>query len=183
MSNSQNNKTNRTAITVVLMTLIATILIIIFVLLAFIFAPRTYIPEFEITDQDGGWKAQGEIAVFEDKIKPGSEGTYKFIVKNESDVSLRYGFKLSEYIGNINQDANPFMQYRLKVDNIYLDRQWSYAGLDYNNIEILPGCKQIVTLEWCWPFENDRDGNDTAVGRAEGQLSVWLFLWAEEIYD
>ncbi|MCH5156804.1 MAG: hypothetical protein J1G02_02875 [Clostridiales bacterium] len=183
MSKSQNKMKQGTALTVLLMAIIATILIIIFVVFALIFAPKSSIPEFEITDQDGGWKAQGEIAVFDDKIKPGSEGTYKFIIKNESDYSLRYGFKLSEYIGNINQNSDSFMQYRLKVDNVPIDDEWHYAGLDYNNIEILPSSKHIMTLEWRWPFENDRDGNDTVVGRAEGQLSVWMFLWAEVIYD
>ena len=183
MSKSQNNNKSGLALTVLLMALIATLLIIIFVVLAFIFAPKAAIPEFEITDQDGGWKAQGEIAVFDDKIHPGSEGTYKFIIKNESDVTLRYGFRLSEYIGNINQDSDSFMQYRLKVDNIPIDDQWHYAGLDYNNIEILSGSRHTMTLEWRWPFENDSDGNDTAIGSAEGQLSVWLFLWAEVVYD
>lgn len=163
------------------MVLVAIIMVVIFVVLALLFAPKPSIPEFEITDQGGEWRAQGEIAVFDDKIQPGSEGEYKFAIKNESDAYLRYGFKLSEYIGNINQDANPFMQYRLKVDNIPLDDEWHYVGLNYADISIAPGSKNIVTLEWRWPFESGKDDNDTLVGFDQGQLSVWLFLWAEVV--
>lgn len=182
MSKSQNKKINP-ALIVTLMCIIATILIIIFIVVAFVIAPKASIPEFEITDQQGEWKAQGKIAVFDDKIMPGSEGQYQFIIKNDSEHKLRYGFNLSENIGNINQNANPFMQYRLKIDNIVVSEQWQYAGFDYSEIEILSGSKHLVTLEWRWPFEGGNDGNDTLVGFTDGQLSVWMNLLAEVVYD
>lgn len=181
MSKSQNIKKNP-ALIVILMCIIATILIIVFFVVALIFAPKSSFPEFDITDQNGEWKAQGKIAVFDDKIKPGSEGEYKFVIKNDNDEQLRYEFKLTEFIGDVNQDVNPFMQYRLKVDNIPIDDQWHYAGVDYNNIVILPGSKHLITLEWRWPFENGNDNNDTLVGRTEGKLSVWMYLKAV-VYD
>lgn len=183
MSKPQATTKNRAALTVSLMAIIATILVIIFIVVALILAPDALIPEFEITDQNGEWKAQGKIAIFDEKIKPGSEGEYKFIIKNESDVNLVYGFKLTEYFGNMNENTNPFMQYRLKVDNIPIDDQWHHVGLDYDNIEILSGSKHLLTLEWRWPFENGKDGNDTLIGSTQGQLSVWLDLWAEVLYD
>ena len=138
MSSSQNKKNNRLATTAVLMAVIALNLIVILIVLAFLFAPKTTIPEFEITDQGGEWRTQGKIAVFDDKINPGSEGSYQFVIKNESDEKLTYGFRLSEYLGNFNQNSKPFMQYRLKVDNVPVEQEWQYAGLDYTNIEILP---------------------------------------------
>lgn len=183
MSKSQNEKKNRLGLTISIMCIIATALILVYIIVALLLAPKTSVPEFDITDQNGEWKAQGEIAVFDEKINPGSEGEYKFILKNRSDVKLKYEFKLSEHIGNVNRDFNPFMQYRLKVDNIPIDNQWHYAGLDYSEIEILPVSKHLVTLEWRWPFEGEKDSNDTLVGRTEDQLSVWLFLQAEVVDD
>ena len=181
MSNSQNKKKNP-ALIVVLMCIIATILIIVFLVVALLLAHRGSIPEFEIADQNGEWKAQGEIAVFDNKIKPGSEGSYKFIIKNESGEKLRYGFELTEYVGKDNLDIT-FMQYRLKMDNVPIDDDWHYAGMEYKDIEILPGSRHLMTLEWRWPFESGNDSNDTLVGRSEGQLSVRMNLWAEIIYD
>lgn len=183
MLKSKNKNKTETALTAFLMLVITTILIVIFVILSFLFLVRGSIPEFVITDNGGKWQAQGEIAVFDDNIKPGSEGTYKFIIKNQADVTLLYEFKLTEYIDTVNQNTNPFMQYRLKVDNIPIDDQWHYAGLDYAGIEILSASKHIVTLEWRWLFEDGRDNNDTLIGESGGQLSVWLYLGAEVVYD
>ena len=180
MSTSQSKKKNP-ALTVVLMCIIATILIIVFLVVALIIAYKITIPEFEITDQNGEWTAQGEIAVFDNKINPGSEGEYKFIIKNDSGEKLKYGFKLSEQIGS-NNEVSPFMQYRLKMDNIPLDDEWHYAGVDYSDIEILSGSKHLMTLEWRWPFESGNDINDTLIGSTQGQLSVHMSLWAEIIW-
>lgn len=164
--------------------IIATILLIIFIVIALLLAPGDVIPEFSLTDQNGDWdaQAQGKIAVFDDTIQPGSEGTYKFIIKNETEGNLIYGFKLSEYLNNDNVDVNPFMQYRIKLDNVYLgDGDWHYVGIDYNDMEILPGTEHLMTLEWRWPYEIDETGNanDTLVGRTGGSLSVHIFVWAE----
>ena len=182
MAKPQTTNKNRTVLTVSLMIIIATILIIIFLIIALLLAPKS-MPEFAIADKNGEWQAQGTIAVFDDKIMPGSEGEYKFIIKNDSDVNLLYGFRLSEYVGGVNENSNPFMQYRLKVDNIPIDDQWNYVGFDYDNIEILPTSSHLLTLEWRWPFESGDDGNDTLVGSGNGQLSVWLDLIAEVVYD
>lgn len=164
--------------------IVGTILIIIFVVLALLLAPQQAIPEFEITDQQGVWRAQGEIAVFDSKIHPGRFGSYEFIIKNESTERLIYGFRLSEYLKNSNQDVNPFMQYRLKVNGDYVgDGEWHYVGIDYNNLIILPSSELLMTLEWHWPFESGQDRNDTLIGTAGGELGVNLFLWAEVVYD
>lgn len=167
--------------------IIATVLLMIFIVVALLLEPVEAIPEFNITDQGGEWKAQGTIAVFDDTIQPKSEGTYKFIIKSECTEVLEYGFRLSEYINADNIDnVNPFMQYRLKVDNLYLgDGDWHYVGMNYNGIEILPGTEHLMTLEWRWPFEIDdeHDKNDTLIGRAGGKLSVEIFIWAEVVVE
>lgn len=170
----------------ILATIIATVLLIIFIVVALLLAPGDTIPEFSITDQNGDWDAQdqGKIAVFNDKIHPDAKGEYKFIIKNETAETLMYGFRLSEYLGNLNVDADPFMMYRIKTDNIYLgDGEYHFVGANYAEIEILPGSEHIMTLEWWWPFELDKehDANDTLVGIAGGKLSVHIFIWAEVV--
>lgn len=168
--------------------IIATILLIMFIVVALLLAPSEAIPEFSITDQNGDWdaQAQGKIAVFPSTIQPESKGTYKFVIKNESTKMLSYGFRLSEYLNNDNVDVNPFMQYRLKTDNIYLgDGDWHYVGVDYNDIEILPGTEHMMYLEWRWPYhiDEEHDANDTLVGVAGGTLSVHIFIWAEVVEE
>lgn len=166
------------------MLIVGTVLIIIFLVLALLFMPQNGIPEFEITDQQGSWQSQGEIAVFDDEIYPGGEGSYEFIIRSECTERLVYGFRLSEFLVNIGQDTRPFMQYRLKKDNVYIDDgEWHYVGLDYNDIIILPGSEHLMTLEWRWPFESGLDANDTLLGVAGGKLGVSLFLWAEVRYE
>lgn len=167
----------------VLVAIIATVLLISFIVIALILEPQDPVPVFNLTDQNGDWdaQAQGKIAVFDEKIHPGSEGEYKFIIKNESEANLVYGFRLSEYLNNKNSDAKAFMEYRLKTDNIYLgDGEWHLVGMDYSNIEILPGTEHLMTLEWRWPFEIDdpNDENDTLIGITGGELSVHIFVWA-----
>lgn len=170
--------------------LAAVIIITIFIILALLLAPGDSLPEFEITDQNGVWRSQGPLVVFDDLIKPGSKGEYKFIIRNESDADLSYGIRLSEYLDNINHDAEAFMLYRLKVGNIYIDNSdWHQVDykynnvLDYNEIIILPGSEQLMTLEWWWPFESGRDENDTLIGTTGGKLSVTFFLWAEVVEE
>ncbi|MCH5164104.1 MAG: hypothetical protein J1F36_03725 [Clostridiales bacterium] len=166
---------------------VALIIVTIFIILALLLAPRAAIPEFKITDRQGSWEAQGEIAVFDDKIMPSSKGEYYFILKNDSEASLRYGINLKEYLFGVNYNAQSFMQYRLKMNGVNLaddDGAWHYIDdIDYYNIIILPGTEQLMTLEWRWPFEIDgtHDQNDTVVGRTGGKLSVVFFVWAEVI--
>lgn len=167
-----------------LVTIIATVLLIVFIVLALLIAPTDQVPTFTLTDQNGDWQLQdqGQIGVFDNKIQPDSHGEYKFVIKNETEATLMYGFKLSEYLGNLNVDAEPFMLYRIKFDNKYIDSEdWHYVGLNYNGIEILPGSEHIMTLEWHWPFYTDgeHDENDTRIGMAAGKLSVHIFIWAE----
>lgn len=177
-------KLSRSSLRAIGVMIIATVLLIIFLIIALLLAPGDHIPTFSITDQMGDWdaQAQGKIAVFDDIIEPSAEGEYTFVIKNESDVKLSYGFRLSEYLNNNTVKVNPFMQYRVRRDNQYLgDGEWHYVGFDYANLEILSGSEQEMALEWRWPYEidEDHDANDTLIGVAGGTLSVHIFIWAE----
>lgn len=184
---SKSNKKGGAGIKTAVALIIATIIITIFLIIAFLLAPRDAIPEFGITDRQGSWEAQGTVAVFDEKIKPGSKGEYYFILKNDSEAVLSYGIMMSEYLSNENHEAKEFMQYRLKMGNKYFgDDEWhSIRDLDYNDIYILPGTKQLMTLEWQWPFEIDDAGNanDTLLGRTNGKLSITFFVWAEVVEE
>lgn len=184
MPETQNAPKKGRVLKPLLAAIIATILLIIFIVVALLLAPSEAIPEFAINDQNGDWdaQAQGKIAVFDDKIYPSYEGDYQFIIKNESEQNLEYGFRLSEYLNNLNVDANPFMMYRLKRDNQYLgDGQYHYVGVDYGMMTIEPGSEHRFTLEFIWPYEIDdeHNANDTLIGVAGGKLSVHIFIWAE----
>lgn len=186
MSDYKSKHKSRNGLKVIMMLIIATVLLIIFIVFALLLAPRDSIPEFEITDRHGSWEAQGTIAVFDDTIVPGSSGEYQFILKNASEGTLRFGIELSEY-RYTSEFAEPFMQYRLKMNGINLDtnaEEWHYVNdLNYYDLKILPGTEHMMTLEWRWPFESGNDSNDTVVGRAGGELSVVFFVWAEVVYD
>lgn len=181
---NQDNQERGSVIKPLLIVIITTVVLAIFIILAILLMPRDAIPVFEITDRKGSWEAQGTIAVFDDKIKPGSEGEYSFVITSDSEGVLRYGLQFTEYLYT-EALASPFMQYRLKMDGVYIDSDdtaWHYINdLDYYGILILPETEHIFTLEWRWPFEIGRDENDTLVGRAGGTVSLVFFVWAEVV--
>lgn len=183
MANSKSIK-QHPAFKPLLVFIIATVTLILFVGAVLLLMPRDAIPEFTISDRNGTWEAQGEVAVFDDKINPGSSGVYYFKIKNESEAPLRYGINMYEYI-NTMADVTPFMKYRLKLDGVNLNRgddeAWhSINELNYFNIVILPGDVQLLELEWEWPFEEDNE-RDTLIGRAGGKLSAVFHAIAEVI--
>ena len=167
------------------MAIVATILLIIFLVIALLLMPRPYIPEFEIGLRDWikqqQWETHGEIAIFDEKIHPGSGGEFEFIITNESETDLQFGIVFTEYL-ETTASAHPFMQYRLKMNNVYIakDSEWRHASqMNFQNLRILPSTSQLFTLEWRWEFENGTDANDTLIGRAGGELSIHCLVLAE----
>lgn len=173
--------------------IVGTTILLIFVLLALLLAPQPSIPEFDVAERDWNgikqWEGHGRIAVFDEKIQPGAEGSYDFIITNESDTELRFGITFTEYL-NTQAPAHPFMEYRLKMNGDLLgDGKWhtatgvgvtSMIGMDYQELRLLPTTSQLYTLEWRWQFETD-DENDTLIGIAGGQLSIHCLILAEVI--
>ena len=177
----------KSSLRALLMAIAATILLIILLVIALLLAPRSYIPEFEIAQRDWynqmRWEAHGKIAVFDRSIHPGANGTYEFILTNESETELRFDISFTEYL-NTKASAHAFMQYRLSQNDIYVaeDSEWRYASqMDFQGIRILPGTSQLMTLEWRWLFENGEDVNDTLIGRAGGELSIHFLVLAEVV--
>lgn len=178
MSQSQAKRKKRPIIRPLLISIVAVTILLIFIVTALLLVPGSALPEFEITDQGGEWKSQGTIAVFDEKVKPGSDGEYEFIISSASEGKLKYGFWLTEYF-DTTALAHPVMEYRLKMNGDYIgDGEWHYAGLHFYNLEILPGSELLMTLEWRWQFEGDNE-NDTLVGVFGGSISVNIFIFAE----
>ena len=139
---------------------------------------------FQVEDNNGLWEEQGVIAVLDNKINPGSFGFYDFIMSNESQIKLQYSFFLNEkYNGNI--DLTSFMEYRLKMNNEYIksDKWLKVESLNFDDLVFLPNTKQLMTLEWRWPFESDNDENDTLYGKDGGNYIITLNLKARVYSD
>lgn len=138
------------------------------------------IPEFCFVDQGGnlGYELQGRIAVLDkDYLVPGSAGEYQFIIKNDTNEVLRYGFIFQDILGNERPDK-PFIEYRVQKDNMYLnDAQWDYAGYSYADIIIQPASEHMMKLQWRFLFEA---GDDITYGDLrDKQFSINLFVWAD----
>ena len=135
---------------------------------------------FQVEDTNGSWEEQGTVAVFDTMIYPGSSGKYEFVMSNESNVQLQYTFSLNEkYIGNAN--FNSFMEYRLKMNNEYIHTmEWvNISNLIYSDLVFLPNTKQLMMLEWRWPFEAGKDEEDTSFGLDAGKYFIVLNINAK----
>ena len=167
---------------VILLRLAATI-----VLLALLFAyspgsNKSTIPEFEITDNNGAWEAQGTVAVFNGRLKPGDGGEYQFIISNVADSKLKYTFVLEEHYTGSDGEFTSFIQYRIKMNGklIETDAWLSADELRFDDLVILAQTKHLMTLEWRWAWDGD-DVNDTIIGNHGGTFSVSLQLRAEAV--
>lgn len=182
----KDNQNKPTVLRPIIMAVITIILIIIFLLLALFFRPTEKIPVFVISERDWitkqKWEVHDRITVFDEKIKPGDNGQYQFILKNESDTDLIFGIHFFEYL-ETTALAHSFMQYQLKASNINVDDDdsaWHHAEeMKYSNIIILPQTEILMTLNWQWVFENGNDENDTLIGVAGGTISISFIVFAE----
>lgn len=93
-------------------------------------------------------------------IAPHSKGTYKFLIKNQSNGDVIYNIKFNDEM-----KAFVNMKYKLKMDNIYIkgnsETYTTIDDLNIDNITVLKDSINIYTLEWYW---DDNDELDTYVG-------------------
>ena len=137
----------------------------------------------EVSDEKGSWKTQETIAVFDDRIAPGSSGKYVFILENPHNVRLNYDFKISEFYNGEEVDNFP-IEYRLKMNNVLISDGWLKASeLRYYEIEMLPESTHSFTLEWRWRFESGNDEVDTYFGQSNGEYSLVFNMTAQTLYE
>ena len=137
------------------------------------------------------WTQISTIDLFKkaEKLAPGSEGVYRFYVKNGVDASLRYKMSISEE--NHAAGAIP-LEYRLK------DGDGNYVAGSADNwlqadaleaVWVNLGKTGIVqyTLEWRWPYESgtgetlaENDAADTALGMTDAlEHRIHVTIYAE----
>ena len=185
---SMTAKRNKTAISILIISSVMLILVIILAALLTVKPTKDKTPVFSIKDNGGDWGTQGTIAVLDQTIKPGSEGKYEFVIKNDTNVELDYNFSIEEHYEKANDENEEApslsLQYRLKMNNSYLnsESEWKSASeLNYTGLRFLQGSQQLMTLEWRWPFEGN-DEEDTTLGKYPGTYSLVLNVEAT-IYE
>lgn len=99
-------------------------------------------------------------------LAPGTSGKYSFTIYNEYTKAIRY-----KVIGrNENKDKIP-LEFKIRVDGgpwiVGGNNDWELWNktfpLDYTRA-LGQGKKETLELEWQWPFEADRDNEDTDFG-------------------
>ena len=121
----------------------------------------------EIVNGDVGYIKDAQLNIFKNIkfdgkkiIDPGSNGVYKFAIKNLTGQNITYDINWADSM------TNPInMKYKLKIDNVYIrGNQSNYANielLDTEDIIVVKDSINVFTLEWYW--EHD-DIKDTYVG-------------------
>lgn len=111
--------------------------------------------------------------VVEDKIAPGSENAYQFVIRNNNEFNIKYDIDMME-----TNDYNINMRYRLKLNNTYVvgnsDSWVTYEELQQADIALAAKTYDVYTLEWKW-FEGS---NDTEIGtnvNSKYKLDIKIF--------
>lgn len=153
-------------------------------LIALIDLPYAEMPVIDVKDDNGSWSAQGTIAVLDDKIMPGSDGEYEFIIRNPHDIRLSYSFTIDERYNDEPVENFP-LEYRVRVNNALIgSEQWlSAAGLHFDDLLLMAESDYLVTLEWRWQFEGENNAVDTRFGEDGGKYSLEFVLTAEAVSE
>lgn len=125
-----------------------------------------------ISDDDYIWDNTTNLKIFDvDKLSPGDNGTYDFVLNNNSNRDVKYDInfiEVNEYKAN--------MLYKLKKNNEYIagdDNTYvKYDELNTKENFLGKGIKDNYILYWKWVDSP----NDTAVGRAAAENTVTYTL-------
>ncbi len=183
-------RTKRNFVHISVLSVLTAILIAAITVIALIGMPQTgggtgdngnnVVPVIEVGDTNGSWENQGAIAVFENGLRPGSSGSYAFVLNNPVDAEILYSFYIEpQYNGTVAADFP--IKFRLRMNNILLESsKWlSVKELKFDNLILLGGSSHSFILEWEWPFESGNDENDTLIGADGGNISMVLHLTAQ----
>lgn len=152
--------------------------------IALIDLPYDEVPIIDVRDENGDWKGQGTIAVFDKVLHPDTEGTYQFIIRNSNEVKLYYDFSITECYNGEKTETFP-LEYRIRVNNDLIgSEKWlSGSELQFKDLILMEQSDYLVTLEWRWLFESGDDPLDTYFGESAGQYTLDFFLTAESISE
>lgn len=137
-------------------------------------------PVIDIRDVNGGWEAQGTVAVFPNKVKPGNSGEYEFILNNPHNAAMAYSISLEPlYEGEKIVDFP--ITFRLKMNNVVMQSpEWkNIEDMNFSDMTILAESTQSFTLEWRWAFDDGNNENDTVIGADGGKISIVINVTAQ----
>ncbi len=177
--------TERNPVRIALLAVLAVFLALFIVFVTIINLPFEGRPVIDVKDKNGAWEAQGVIAVFDEKVLPGSKGEYGFVIRNSYEVSLDYSFALTpKYDGDLDiSDIDYFpLTFRLRMNNalIQTDRWLTVDELSYTKLSMMPQSDQSFTLEWRWAMDGGSNDGDTLIGADGGKISIVLNLTAQQ---
>lgn len=137
-------------------------------------------PIIEIKDVNGDWEAQGTVAVFPSKLKPGDEGEYGFVLNNPHEEEMNYSFSLEPIYEGVDIDYFP-IEFKLKMNNmIVVSDRWRHIDeLNFSDMHILGNTSQSFALQWRWAFDGENE-KDTIIGRDGGKISIVIHVTAQE---
>lgn len=134
-----------------------------------------------VFDQNTTFSANQPLDIFghksrwtlNNKIAPGTQNSYKFVIKNSNDFDIKYDLEILE-----TNKYNVNMKYRLKENDLYIvgdEDDWVTTDeLMQKDIKMEGDSYKEYTLDWKW-FENE---NDTDIGKnieADYELSIALY--------
>ena len=141
---------------------------------------------FKVFDDDKPpieWNGASDLKIFsrsfydlEDVIAPESSNTYKFVVRNSTNMKIKYNVYFHE---TNNYEIN--MKYMLKKNDTYIIDTYSKADdLDIYNYVLNPGEVDTYYLDWKW-ISSD---NDTSIGqKPEANYGLRIEVEAESINE
>ncbi len=126
----------------------------------------------EVNEDDLEISKNTELNIFkntkydgEEKIAPGSYGSYEYTIKNLVEADIKYDMNFVE-ISNF--DVN--MKYRIKMDNVYIrgdkDTYIDVEDLAIEDILVIKDSVTVFTIEWYWDHS---DIQDTIVGESSAE--------------
>lgn len=133
----------------------------------------------EDTDERADWSEMEDIPLFYgdgsyDEIVPGMRGSYRFLLVNENEHALRFGFEFDE-----ENEYGIDLCFRLKRDGAYVRGEEDYispAELGFENFTIEGQSESLFEVEWYW---RDNDPVDTFAGENEAIYRLLIEFRAE----
>ena len=141
-------------------------------------------PDLIVYDKEVTWNGATQAKIFtnsmyhlDDVIAPESHNTYKFVIKNKTNYTLKYNIN---FVETNNDNIN--MKYKLKKENNYINSSYSKPNnLKQTGVIIAPGKNDTYYLDWKW-ISSDDPKNDTKVGaKLNSKYDLTIEVEAESV--
>ncbi len=116
-------------------------------------------------------------AVAEGKIAPGTQGSFKFTVTNDSDVSTTYTVNMSVDAKPTNLKFYYDSEFKTEYEIGTSDTKYDFKNNTAADGKLAIGDKtgETITVYWKWAFETENgDEDDTKDGKADKDMVVTI---------